>query len=52
MQSKAICHVCLMLPGKPGLRILQSAIYRQYSLEGINTQCMHAKMQNNATANA
>jgi hypothetical protein len=30
MQLEAICHVCLMLPGKPGLRSLQSAIYTPY----------------------
>jgi hypothetical protein len=35
-----------------GLIILQSAIYRQYPHECSNTQCMHAKMQIKATANA
>jgi hypothetical protein len=44
MQSEVVCHVCLMLPGKPGLRNLQSAIYRQYPHEYM--YALHACMQN------
>jgi hypothetical protein len=47
MQSEAVCHVCLMLPGKPGLRNLQSAIYRQYPHEYM--YALHACMLNRAS---
>jgi hypothetical protein len=52
MQSGAICHVCLMLPGKPVLDCLTER-YIQSVLKGTQQYaCMHAKMQTKAIANA
>jgi hypothetical protein len=44
MQLEAICHVCLMLPGKPGLRNLQSAMRYIQTVPTCDT-CMHCMLQ-------